>query len=92
MYQGEYGGCVKRTFQGDGMKWIAGAILKPENVMSWPLGNRIALSKEGKVDWFGPPVAAEQEAREEGSTKVKEAKVGATKEKAPAQRRQRVSN
>lgn len=65
-YSGEYGGNVVRAFKGDGKSFIAGAILSPEDVMHWPLGNRVALRMEGKVDWFGPPVEAEQVAREKG--------------------------
>lgn len=91
VYSGEYGGCVKRTFSGDGKKWIAGAVLTPEDVMHWPLGNRTALSMEGKVDWFGPPVEAEQKAREagrpartRGTTKATPAKTAPAKPAAKA--------
>jgi len=73
---GEYGGSVVRTFSGDGVKWMAGAILKPEDVMNWPEANRRALQTEGKVDWFGPPVKEEQEAREAGSPAPKRGAVG----------------
>lgn len=74
---GEYGGSVIRTFSGDGKKWIAGAVLNPEDVMSWPLANRMALHSEGKVDWFGPPVEEEIEARKSGSPSPKRGTVGA---------------
>jgi hypothetical protein len=73
---GEYGGLVIRTFSGDGKKWIAGAILKPEDVMGWPEANRRALKADGKVDWYGPPVAEEQKAREAGSPAPKRGAVG----------------
>lgn len=96
---GEYGGLVIRTFSGDGKKWIAGAILKPEDVMSWPEANRRALHADGKVDWYGPPVQEEQEAREAGSPAPKRGAVGAepkvkaekvkTEAKAPTTRRVR---
>jgi len=89
---GEYGGSVVRTFSGGGAKWMAGAILKPEDVMNWPEANRRALQKEGKVDWFGPPVKEEQEARESGSPAPKRGTVGAkvkAETKAPATRRVR---
>jgi hypothetical protein len=63
---GEYGGKVIRGFKGDGLGFIAGAILKPEDVIHWPLSNRIALHANGNVEWYGPPVEAEQVAREAG--------------------------
>lgn len=99
-YSGEYGGCVKRTFKGDGKNWIAGAILKPEDVMGWPLANRKALHDGGKVDWYGPPVAAEQVAREAGKpaperkttsqpAEKKEKAVAPVKPAAPAAARRR---
>lgn len=80
---GEYGGSVIRTFSGDGKKWIAGAILNPDDVMGWPEANRRALQADGKVDWFGPPTVEEQEAREAGSPAPKRGAVGVgTKAKA----------
>jgi len=85
---GEYGGIVIRTFSGDGKKWIAGTILKPEDVLIWPEANRRALHADGKVDWYGPPVQEEQKARESGSPAPKRGVVGAEK-KAPAARRVR---
>lgn len=81
-YSGEYGGTVKRGFSGDGKKWIAGAILKPEDVAHWPLANKITLHKNGNIDWFGPPVVAEQEAREAGKPAPARGKV-APEPKAP---------
>lgn len=76
-YFGEYGGLVIRTFSGDGKKWIAGAILKPEDVLNWPEANRRALQSDGRVDWYGPPVEEEQEARNSGSPAPKRGAVGA---------------
>jgi hypothetical protein len=66
VHSGEYGGRVIRGFKGDGLNFIAGAILKPEDVNHWPLGNRIALHASGNIEWYGPPVEAEQVAREAG--------------------------
>lgn len=83
-YSGEYGGVVKREFSGDGKKWIVDAILSPEDVIHWPLGNRMALHKEGKIDWFGPPVEAENKARNAGKPAKAKGVPAASKEKAPA--------
>lgn len=63
---GEYGGRVLRGFKGDGTQFIQGAILTPDMVAHWPVGNRRALHKDGKVDWFGPPSEDEQEVRDAG--------------------------
>jgi hypothetical protein len=68
---GEYGGVVKRAIKNAGGKaFVAGAILTPADVESWPVANRIALHNSGYIDWYGPPVAAEQEAREAGKPAV----------------------
>jgi hypothetical protein len=92
-FMGEYGGLVKRSFSGDGKKWIEGAVLKPEDIASWPIGNRLALQREGKVDWFGPPIQAEQEARESGSENSKKSKSGAKEDASVAVKgRRRTSN
>lgn len=64
--QGEYGGVVNREFFGEGKKWLAGAVITPEIANAWPLANRIALAKSGKVVWYGPPSEQEQAAREAG--------------------------
>lgn len=85
-YFGEYGGIVKREIKNaGGMKYIVGAVLKPEVVTKWPLANRMALHQEGKVDWYGPPVEAEQIARESGKAAPVRGNVGrATKTPAKA--------
>ena len=79
---GEYGGRVIREFKGDGTKFVSGAILKPEEVAHWPLNNRIALHKEGKIEWFGPPAEGEETARKSGSAAPKRGKVGVEGENA----------
>lgn len=85
---GEYGGKVKRAFKGDGMNWIAGAILTPEDVARWPLANKIALHKNGNVDWFGAPNESEQEAREQGKPAPVRGKVASKDVKAPTAKEQ----
>lgn len=82
-FSGEYGGCVKRTFSGDGKKWIAGAVLNPSDVMHWPLANRMALHKEGKVDWYAPPKEAEENARQQGKPVAARGKVAKPETTAP---------
>lgn len=74
---GEYGGRVLRTFEGGDKKWIAGAILTPADVASWPYANKLALHNSGKIDWFGPPVEEEAKARAAGSPAPKRGQVGA---------------
>lgn len=68
-YFGQYGGRVLRPFQGAGKKFIAGATLTPEDVETWPVANRIALGKNGNIDWYGPPSPQESEARNAGKSK-----------------------
>lgn len=63
-YTGEFGGIVKREIKNaGGKKYIAGAVLTPEDVANWPLANRIALHTSGQIDWYGPPSEAETKAR-----------------------------
>jgi hypothetical protein len=83
---GEYGGRVLRGFKGDGIGWIAGAIITPEVASRFPLTNRMALHTQGFVEWFAQPDVKEVEAREAGSPapeRPSRAKVGA-KDKAPS--------
>ena len=66
-YTGEYGGVVVREIKNAGGKrFIAGAILTPEDVAEWPLANRMAFHKAGLIDWYGPPAEAETKARAAG--------------------------
>lgn len=89
-YSGEYGGVVKREIKNAGGKrWVAGAILKPEHVEGWPLANRQALHTAGYVDWYGPPVQAEVEAREAGEPAPERRTTRVSDEKKPAARRVR---
>ena len=67
---GKFGGKVVRTFTGaKGKKYLPGATLTPEDVESWPLANRIALHKTGKIQWFLKPedVSIEALAKESAS-------------------------
>ena len=54
-YTGEYGGRVLRAFKGD-KPYTRDAHLEAEEVMEWPIKNRLALHTAGKVEWYGPPV------------------------------------
>lgn len=62
-YFGEYGGRVLRKIEGGGKQFIAGAVLTPTDVENWPLANRMALHRVGKVEWFGPATVEEANAR-----------------------------
>lgn len=88
-YLGEYGGIVKREIKNAGGKrFIAGAILTPDDVEEWPLQNRMAFHKAGLIDWYGPPAPEETDAREAGKAAParRGVKPQADKKPAPARR------
>lgn len=79
-HSGEYGGKVLREIKNAGGKrFIAGAILTPEDVANWPLANRMALHQSGQVQWFGPPAPAEELARQAGKPAATGRRRGASK-------------
>ena len=52
---GQYGVRVTRPFKAD-KKYVAEAIVDAEIVMTWPIANRQALARAGKIE-FLPPTA-----------------------------------
>jgi hypothetical protein len=55
---GQFGGRVNRQLNAGGGRLARGELLTPEQCLTWPLRNRIALRNTGQVEFFSAPAGA----------------------------------
>jgi hypothetical protein len=57
---GTFGGTTLRTFESDGHKFKPGDAVPPEVTAKWPLQNRDALEKAGRISFHTRPAGFEE--------------------------------